>query len=97
MIAVHRDYCLSSSSELHAHVKVNPVGRLEVEIIELEERHTTEFDDLSFESRGCETRVCGKEDATPWQFNLAVTDALELSHLVEEANEEYEILMNDLM
>lgn len=40
MIAVHRDYCLSSSSELHAHVKVNPVGRLEVEIIELEERHT---------------------------------------------------------
>ncbi len=47
MIAVHRDYCLSSSSELHAHVKVNPVGRLEVEIIELEERHTTEFDDLS--------------------------------------------------
>ncbi len=29
MIAVHRDYCLSSSSELHAHVKVNPVGRLE--------------------------------------------------------------------
>ncbi|HCZ9263400.1 TPA: hypothetical protein O4G66_005085, partial [Vibrio alginolyticus] len=47
--------------------------------------------------RGCETRICGKEDTTPWQFNLAVTDALELSHLVEEANEEYEILMNDLM
>ncbi|NMS01521.1 hypothetical protein HKB36_00540, partial [Vibrio parahaemolyticus] len=49
MIAVHRDYCLSNSSELHAHVKVNPVGKLEVEIVELQERHTTEFDDLSFE------------------------------------------------
>ncbi|UFN72268.1 hypothetical protein LN249_17695 [Vibrio alginolyticus] len=97
MIAVHRDYCLSNSSDLHAHVKVNPVGKLEVEIVKLQERHTTEFDDLSFESRGCETRICGKEDTTPWQFNLAVTDALELSHLVEEANEEYEILMNDLM
>ncbi len=52
MIAVHRDYCLSNSSELHAHVKVNPVGKLEVEIVELQERHITEFDDLSFESRG---------------------------------------------
>ena len=39
MIAVHRDYCLSNSSDLHAHVKVNPVGKLEVEIVELQERH----------------------------------------------------------
>ncbi|PFG57920.1 hypothetical protein ATG66_0420 [Vibrio sp. ES.051] len=97
MIAVHRDYRLSNSSGLHAHVEVNPVGKLEVEIVELQERHTTEFDNLSFESCGCETRICGQDETTPWQVNLAVTDALELSHLVEEANEEYEILMNDLM
>lgn len=61
MIAVHRDYCLSSSSELHAHVKVNPVGRLEVEIIELEERHTTEFDDLSFEVVGVKLEFVAKK------------------------------------
>ncbi|NOH47971.1 hypothetical protein F0262_07860 [Vibrio rotiferianus] len=97
MITVHREYCLSNSPDLHAHVEVNPVGKLEVEIVELHEHHTTEFDDLSFESSGAKTRICGKEDTVPWQFNLAKTDALELSHLVDEANEEYETLMSDLM
>ena len=97
MIAVHREYCLSNSPDLHAHVEVNPVGKLEVEIVELQERHITEFEDLSFESRGAQTRICGKEDTVLWQFILAKTDALELSHLVDEANEEYETLMSDLM
>ncbi|GLR05656.1 hypothetical protein GCM10007906_32440 [Vibrio hyugaensis] len=97
MIAVHREYCLSNSPDLHAHVEVNPVGKLEVEIVELHEHHTTEFDDLSFENQGGETRIYGKENTVPWQFNLAKTDALELSHLVDEANEEYETLMSDLM
>ncbi|CAE6943651.1 hypothetical protein ACOMICROBIO_LMKGKHOH_04731 [Vibrio sp. B1FIG11] len=41
MIAVHREYCLSNSPDLHAHVEVNPVGKLEVEIVELQERHIT--------------------------------------------------------
>lgn len=36
MIAVHREYCLSNSPDLHAHVEVNPVGKLEVEIVELQ-------------------------------------------------------------
>ncbi|MDF2152702.1 hypothetical protein [Vibrio sp. CAU 1672] len=97
MIAVHREYCLSNRPGLHAHVEVNPVGKLEVEIVELHEHHTTEFDDLSFESRGGETRVCGKEATKPWQVKLAATDALELSHLIDEANEELETLMRDLM
>ncbi|CAE6943967.1 hypothetical protein [Vibrio sp. B1FLJ16] len=97
MIVVHRDYCLSRRPDLHAHIEVNPVGKLNVEIVELQECHSTEFDDLSFESRGNEARVCGKENADKWYFKLAMTDAMELSHLVEEANEEYETLMNDLM
>ena len=97
MLAVHRDYCLSSSPNLHAHVEVNPVGKLEIDIVELHEHHTTEFDDLSFESCGAQTRICGKEDTVSWHFNLTKTDALELSHLVEEANEEYETLMSDLI
>ncbi len=97
MIVVHRDYCLSRRPDLHAHIEVNPVGKLKVEIIELQKCHSTEFDDLSFESRGNETRICGSENADKWQFKLAASDALELSHLVEEASEEYEILMSDLM
>ncbi|MGR5237124.1 hypothetical protein [Vibrio alfacsensis] len=97
MITVHREYSLKNSLDFHASVEVNPVGMLEVDIIELGEHHTTDFGDLSFESRGSETRVCGKEGKVPWQFNLATKDALELSHLVDEANEEYETLMSDLM
>ncbi|MBR9788314.1 MAG: hypothetical protein GYB40_10300 [Vibrionaceae bacterium] len=97
MIAIHRDYCLSRRPDLHAHVEVNPVGKLKVEIVELQQCHSTAFDDLSFENRGNETCICGKENAAPWQFKLAVSDAKELSHLVEEASEEYETLMNDLM
>lgn len=97
MIAIHRDYCLSRNPGLHAHIEVNPVGKLKVEIVEQQESHTTAFDDLSFVSSGGETRVSGKDDSTSWHFNLANSDARELSHLVEEASEEYEILMNDLM
>ncbi|MGP8305937.1 hypothetical protein [Vibrio sp. YIC-376] len=97
MIAVHRDYCLSRHPDLHAHIEVNPVGKLNVEIVELHECHSTAFDDLSFECRGRETSICGKDSADNWQLKLAASDAIELSHLVEEASEEYEILMNDLM
>ncbi len=97
MIAVHRDYCLSRRPDLHAHIEVNPVGKLRVEIVELQECHSTEFNDLSFENHGNETRVCGRDDENKWQFKLAISDADELSHLVDAANEEYEILMNDLM
>ncbi len=97
MIAVHRDYCLSRRPDLHARVEVNPVGKLKVEFVELHECHSTEFDDLSFESRGNEARISGKENANEWHFKLAMSDAMELSHLVKKANEEYETLMNDLM
>ena len=83
--------------QIYTHIEVNPVGKLEVEIVELQERHITEFEDLSFEIRGAQTRIYGKEGMVPWQFNLAKTDALELPHLVDEANEEYETSMRDLM
>ncbi|WP_194437919.1 hypothetical protein [Vibrio fluminensis] len=97
MIATHRKYCLSNRPNLHAHFEVNPIGKLDVEIIELQEHHTTEFDDLTFKSKGNCIEVSGKEHSVPWQCNLAVSDALELSTLIEEANEEYEVLMRDLM
>lgn len=97
MITVHREYSLQNCLGLHANVEINPTGKLDVNIVELDEYHSTDFCDLSFESHGGATRVCGKEGATPWQVNLARKDALELSYLVDEANEEYEILMSDLM
>lgn len=97
MLAIQRQYYLSNRPNLHAQFEVNPTGRLEVEIIELHEHHSTEFGDLSFKSQGNTIEVCGEEQQVPWRCKLAVTDALELSSLVEEANEEYEVLMRDLM
>ncbi len=97
MITVHRHYSLPERPNMHTHFEVNPTGRLEVEIIELNEKHSTEFEDLSFESTGTGVRVCGKDQSTAWRCELQVKDALELSSLVEEANEEYEALMRDLM
>ncbi|GAB2666813.1 hypothetical protein [Vibrio panuliri] len=97
MIAVHREYCLTNSPNLHAHFEVNPTGKLAVEIIELNQRHMTEFDDLVFQSNQGGIEVCGKEQRVPWRCHLAISDALELSTLVEEANEELEVLMRDLV
>ena len=97
MIAIKKEYCLSNNQGLHARIEVNPVGTLDVEIIELNERHTTAFDDLSFESARGIIHVCGKEEALPWQLSLTTGDGLEVSTLVDKANEEYETLMRDLM
>ncbi len=97
MIAIEREYCLSNSPGLHARIEVNPVGKLDVEIVELNERHSSEFDDLSFESSKGVIRVCGKEDTAVWHLSLKNGDGLELSTLVDKANEEYETLMRDLM
>jgi len=97
MITIHRHYRLSNRPDLHAHVEVNPIGQLDVEIVELHEHHSTEFDDLTFKTRGQKTQVCGKEKTLPWHLNLDANDAKDLSTVINEANEEYETLMRDLM
>ncbi|ANS86190.1 hypothetical protein VSVS12_02430 [Vibrio scophthalmi] len=97
MIAIERKYCLSNNPNLYARIEVNPIGQLDVEIIELNERHTTQFDDLSFKCSQGVIHVCGKEQTLPWQLSLATGDGLELSTLVDNANDEYETLMRDLM
>ena len=97
MITIHRKYCLSNPPNVHARVEVNPAGKLEVEIVELNERHSSEFNDLYFELSAGAIRVCGKGETAAWQLSLKNGDGLELSTLVNNANEEYETLMRDLM
>ncbi len=96
MIKVHRHYTLTNDKHLHAHVVVNPVGLFELEIVELNERHTTDFDNLLFESTKAGTKIRSKERTDPWQVFLANKDAREITHLIDEANEEYEDLMTNL-
>ncbi|KZN33189.1 hypothetical protein [Pseudoalteromonas luteoviolacea] len=96
MISVHREYCLSGDKNLHAHVEVYPTGTLDVDIVELHEHHTTEFNNIKYEHNGADIALTGKEGAVTWQVILKERDARELSHLIADANEEYEILMRDL-
>ncbi|MGD6735967.1 hypothetical protein ACP5PY_06130 [Photobacterium leiognathi subsp. mandapamensis] len=40
--------------------------------------------------------VCRDESKVNWQLDLSNKDAKELEHLIESAQEDYEILMRDL-
>ncbi|KZN61921.1 hypothetical protein N473_20480 [Pseudoalteromonas luteoviolacea CPMOR-1] len=96
MITIHREYCLSGEKGLHAHIEVFPTGQLDVDIVELHEHHSTQFDNIKYEHTGADIIITGIEGSTSWQVVLKERDARELSHLISDANEEYEILMRDL-
>ena len=48
MISVHRVYEIKDISHNHAHIEINPVGVIDIEIVEKKEHHRAEFKDLSF-------------------------------------------------
>ena len=100
MLAKHRNYLLKDTKKLHAHVQVIPTGLLEIEIIEKKQHHAAEFLELHFEQEGKITKLFGKNTAngkpTLWQVPFNHDDAKDLENLIDEANEEFEILMRDL-
>lgn len=96
MISVHRVYELKDISHNHAHIEINPVGVIDIEIVEKKEHHWAEFKDLSFKSVDDHTRLCGTQDRVAWTLDLDSKDAEEVTRLIEEARDEYEILMRDL-
>ncbi|MGY3572223.1 hypothetical protein [Vibrio paucivorans] len=98
MIAKQRNYIVQGKTNLHALVQVNPIGELDVEIVETHKHHHTDFENLSFKRSGSRTLLVGRDakQAKPWQVTLASQDADELNHLIQEANEEFETLMRDL-
>ena len=49
MISVHRVYEIKDISHNHAHIEINPVGVIDIEIVEKKEHHWAEFKDLSFQ------------------------------------------------
>lgn len=96
MISVHRDYQLQDKDHLHAHIEINPIGLLDVEIIENKQRHQAEFNDVSFKKIDGHTRLCAKQATKPWQLALTNRDAEEINRLIDAASEEFETLMRDL-
>ncbi|MEI8634374.1 hypothetical protein P4S72_24845 [Vibrio sp. PP-XX7] len=99
MIKVHRDYLTRDKHHRRAHVEVNPVGYLDIDIIGRNECYHCDFEYIYFENSGEKTKVIGHEQGKNnkvWQLMLSDQDARELTHLIEEANETYELLMKDL-
>jgi len=100
MFGIHRDYIIQNQHHFHAHIEVNPIGRLECEILESRESHHVDFDRISFENLEGATKLTGCDEkgrSEAWHLVLTNQDAQELNQLISLAKEEYEILMRDLM
>ncbi|CAG22222.1 hypothetical protein [Photobacterium profundum] len=100
MYAKHRSYTLTEQTHRHVHLSVNPTGFLSVEIDEDNSKLEAEFEDLCFEKHGITTELVCFEHCRPkhgrWHLALSCGDAKELTMLIDDAKEEYEILMRDL-
>lgn len=101
MQARHRNYQLKDTKKSHAQVHVIPTGLIEIKIVGKKQCHAAEFEHLYFERAGKITNLIGKHTengkAKQWQLPLADEDAKELEILIEEAAEELEILMRNLL
>ncbi|UTV28791.1 hypothetical protein [Photobacterium atrarenae] len=91
---------LPGNMHYHAHIDINPRGFLRVYLVESNQVHEAEFEDLRFERHGSIPSVVCCEYAKPpqkdWHVYLSLKDARELINSIVEASEEYEILMRDL-
>lgn len=96
MITVHREYRVSTKPEQYAHVEINPVGQLDVEMMGEQKHYVADFEHLSFSSHSHGVLIECQKVNSPWKMMLEKADAQELRHLVEDAQEEFEILMRDL-
>lgn len=98
MIKTHRNFVLHGNHQRHAQIHVNPVGELDVDIIESNEHHNTELAEISFKRSQHSTLVKGFEigDHKAWQIALNNRDADELNTIIQRANDDYEELMRDL-
>ncbi len=100
MFVKNRSYTLEGKLHHHAHFAVNPSGVLSVDIEEDHEKLEADFEDLCFKLHGKTTDLDCVEHSKPthccWHLELSCHDARELIRLIDEAKEEYEILMRDL-
>ena len=98
MIAVQRDYTLQDAKHFHAHIEVKVCGTIEVDISETDDHFTADLDHVEFKQMGDKTKVIviTEEDHKKWQLILDRRDAAQLHNDVDNAAEEFEILMNDL-
>jgi hypothetical protein len=101
MTIKQRDYLIPNANRDHAHVEINPVGEVDIDIVESRKHYHANLDKVRFEHQGDKVKVVGFHDdgvkKSRWQLTLASRDALDLNFAIEEANDEMEILLRDLV
>ncbi|MGF1750122.1 MULTISPECIES: hypothetical protein [Vibrio] len=98
MIKTHRNFLLPESNGHHVNIDINPIGHLDIDIVELKEHHDSEFEQLTFKHAGSVTHIQGVDEHSNqlWNIPLHCQDAHELNALILRANDELETLMRDL-
>ncbi|CAH0525478.1 hypothetical protein [Vibrio hippocampi] len=99
MIKSHCNVLLHGPRSHHAEVHINPIGELDIDIMESKQHFSSEFEQLKFQRKNNGTQLQGVEQVNQkaWHIELEHQDAEQLSRLIKNANEEYEQLMCDLM
>ncbi|MFA0087788.1 hypothetical protein [Vibrio sp. 10N.261.51.F12] len=98
MIKTHRNFLLAEPRCHHANVYINPVGQLDIDIVESRQHHDASFETLTFKYEGAIVHIQGIDCRTNkhWDVSLNCRDANEINTLILRANEELETLMSDL-
>lgn len=100
MFAKHRSYILAEKTHPKAYITVNPTGTLHIDVKDEKKALDGDFGDLLFKKNGKVTALfCmkhGKQKKHCWHIDLAREDAQELTRLIHEAEDEFELLMRDL-
>ncbi|WP_434360434.1 hypothetical protein NF212_07955 [Parasalinivibrio latis] len=102
MLAIHRDFVLENKAHHHVHVAVIPNGTLEIDVEESREHYCVDLDQIAFEQKGKITwMICIESprhcDTTQWKIPMCRKDAFDLAHLIDDAEDDLEILMRDLI
>ncbi|WP_026958226.1 hypothetical protein [Aliagarivorans taiwanensis] len=96
MLVTYKHYTLPQD-HVHAHVAFTPLGELDVLLEEQQQVLHAEFELLTFTSDAkLQCFDSTQHQHVEWQVQLNPNDAKELMFAIQDAQEEFEILMRDL-
>lgn len=99
MYAKHRRYILVGEIHRTANFTINPIGFLHLDVVGTPTKVKVDFNDLLFEKYEEITKITGISENNKndyWNIELDNNDAKELQQSINEAIDEYEIMMKDL-
>ena len=99
MYAKHRRYILVGKKHHTANFTINPIGFLHLDVVGTPKKVKVDFNDLLFVNYGRITKITSiskNNKNNYWNIELDSNDATELQQSIDEAIDEYEIMMKDL-